>query len=40
MSLTVGFFMDFRVGSSDGKIRSDKVIISNNVRWYVVDLES
>ena len=32
MSSMIGFFMGFHIDSSDDKVRSDKVIISNHVR--------
>ena len=36
----VSFFVSVRVGSSNEKVRSDKVIGSNPIRQYVVDLKS
>ena len=38
--LTVSFFIGFRVGSSDDKVRFDMVIRSNSVCQYATDLES
>ena len=40
MLSTVSFVVGFHIGSSDYKVLSDKVIISNLVRQYAVDLES
>ena len=40
VSSTVSFFMSFLISSSDGKIRSDKVIISNHFCEYAADLKS
>ena len=37
---TVSFFVSFRAGNLDDKVQSDRVIRSNLVRRYVVDLES
>ena len=39
ISLTVIFFMSFHFNSLNDKIRSNKVIISNIVLQYVVDLK-
>ena len=36
----VSFFMGFCVGSSDDKVRSDKINRPNHVRQYVTDLKS
>ena len=36
----ISFFISVRVGSSDEKVRSDKVIRSNPIRQYAVDLKS
>ena len=40
VSLTISFFVGFRINSSDDKVRFDRVIILNHIHWYVVDLES
>ena len=40
MSLTVSFFIGFRVGNLDGEFLSNKVISSNHVRQYATDLKS
>ena len=40
MSSMVSLFVGFCVGSSNDKLRSDRVIISNYVRQYAADLES
>ena len=40
MSSTVSFFVSFRIGSLDGKVQSDRFIISNHVHQYVVEIES
>ena len=40
VSLTISFFVGFRINSSDDKVRSDRVIISNHIHRYVVDLKS
>ena len=40
VSLTVSFFVDFHINSSDRKIRSDRVIRSNHVRQYAENMES
>ena len=39
MSLIVSFFMGFCVDSSNGNVRSDIILRSNPIRYYVVDLE-
>ena len=39
MLLTVRFFVGFRVGSSDDKVRSDKVIRLNHIYQYAVHME-
>ena len=40
VSLTISFFVSFRVGSSNGKIQFDKVIISNIIDQYVPHIKS
>ena len=40
VSSMVNFFVGFRVNSSNDKIRSNRVIRSNHIHQYVVDLES
>ena len=40
MSSTVNLFVGFRVDSSDDKVQSAKVIRSNYVYQYDIDLES
>ena len=37
---TVSFFVGFRIDNSNDKVQSNRVIRSNPVRRYVVDLES
>ena len=37
---TVNFYMGFRIGNSDDKLRSDRIIKSNHVHQYAEDLES
>ena len=39
-SSTFSFFVSFRIGSSDGKVRSNRVIRSNLVYQYVANVES
>ena len=39
ISLKVNFFVYFRVNSSDDKIRSVRIIITNHIHQYEVDLE-
>ena len=39
MSLTVSFFVGFRIDNSDDNVRSDSVIRLNPVWQYAVDLE-
>ena len=40
VSSRVSFFVGFRVDSSDDRVRFDRVIRSNLVRQYAVNLES
>ena len=40
MSSMFNFFVGFRIGNSYGKVRSDEMLISNNVRQYTAHLES
>ena len=39
MSSTIGFFVGFLIDSFNGKVQSNKVIISNLVHQYIVDLK-
>ena len=40
MSWTISLFMDFHFDSSYGKIRFNKVIISNHINQYIAYMES
>ena len=40
VSSTIDFFVGFRVYNSDDKVQYDRVIKSNHVRKYTIDLES
>ena len=39
VSLAVSFIMSFHIDSSNDKVQSDKVIRSNHVLQYVIDLK-